>query len=110
MNFEDLNWNITHSNIGNNLPNFLMLALDGETRPGATIPTSPRATLLVVLGITYNFDLIIIIIIINSIIVIINYIIVLYITYNFDHRSVTECNRKIVTTLKILLRCRCYSD
>ena len=38
----------------------------------------------------------------NSIIVIINYIIVIYITYNFDHRSVTECNRKIVTTLKIL--------
>ena len=43
-------------------------------------------------------------------IVIMNYIIVLYITYNFDQLSVTECNRKIVTTLKIFRRCRCYSD
>ena len=37
-------------------------------------------------------------------------IIVLYKTFNFDHRSVTECNRKIVTILKIFRRCPWYFD
>ena len=111
---------------------FLKVALDGGTRPRATTPahphflpsmgdgqanafrwrdTSNRAALSVVLCITYNFDLIIY-----------NYYFkfhncyhklhncIIYNIYNFDHRSVTECNRKIVTTLKIFRQCRCYSD
>ena len=110
----------------------IKVALDGGTRPRATTPThphclssmgdgqansfrwrdtSPRAALSVVFCIMYNFDLIIY----NYYYKLYNfyhklhYCIMLYITYNFDHRSKTECNRKIVTTLIILRRCRCYS-
>ena len=89
-------------------PHFLSSMGDGQANSFRWRDTSPRAALSVVLCITHNFDLIIY-----------NYYYKFSncyhklqncIIYNFDHRSLTECNRKIVTTLKFFRRCHCYSD